>query len=48
MNHASYTQDVLASYGAKNLDRLSSVAEKVDPKKMFQNLQNDGFLLRKL
>ncbi|KAI0530099.1 FAD-binding domain-containing protein [Xylaria digitata] len=48
MNHASYTQDVLDSYGKENLKRLRSAAESADPKRMFQNLQNDGFLLRKL
>lgn len=48
MNDASYTQNILDSYGAENTEALKKVAKKYDPKSVFQKLQNDGFLLRKL
>ncbi|KAI1470983.1 FAD-binding domain-containing protein [Daldinia caldariorum] len=48
MNHASFTQNVLGSYGTDNVKRLESVAKSLDPSRIFQDLQNDGFLLRKL
>lgn len=48
MNHAGPLQTVLDSYGPTNLDRLRSVAQTYDPTGLLQNLQNDGFLLRKL
>ncbi|KAI1337312.1 FAD-binding domain-containing protein [Xylariaceae sp. FL0016] len=48
MNHASPSQDVLKSYGPSNLDTLKSVAASYDPGQVFQFLQNNGYLLRKV
>lgn len=48
MNDACATQPVLASYGADNVRRLRDTAARYDPEGVFQTLQNDGFLLRKL
>ncbi|KAI8946482.1 FAD-binding domain-containing protein [Xylaria longipes] len=48
MNHASFAQTVLDTYGPENLDRLRSTAATYDPRGAFQELQNDGFLLRKV
>ncbi|KAI0429968.1 hypothetical protein F5Y09DRAFT_309013 [Xylaria sp. FL1042] len=47
MNDAGFNQNVLASYGSENLQRLKDVASQYDPSRVFQNLQNDGFLLSK-
>ncbi|ROW08495.1 hypothetical protein VMCG_03256 [Cytospora schulzeri] len=47
MNDAGYMQNVLASYGPKNLAQLRSIATQYDPLKVFQDLQNNGFLLAK-
>lgn len=47
MNDANFMQNVLASYGAENLDRLKAISRRYDPLQVFQRLQNDGFLLRK-
>lgn len=47
MSDCNKDQRVLASYGADNLKKLSDIAAKYDKKSIFQNLQNDGFLLRK-
>ncbi|KAK4114716.1 FAD linked oxidase-like protein [Canariomyces notabilis] len=46
MNDASREQNPLASYGAANIAKLKSIAAKYDPTRVFQTLQNDGFLLR--
>ncbi|KAI1275439.1 hypothetical protein F5Y07DRAFT_400433 [Xylaria sp. FL0933] len=48
MNFADSTQDVLSSYGLANLQFLRDVAAQYDPEGVFQNFQNDGFLLRKV
>ncbi|KAI0409943.1 FAD-binding domain-containing protein [Xylaria palmicola] len=48
MNFADSTQDVRGSYGSANLQKLRDVAAQYDPQGVFQNLQNDGFLLRKV
>ena len=48
MNDASAGQNVLASYGEENFRRLRDAAARYDPDGVFQNLQNDGFLLRKV
>ncbi|RYC64482.1 hypothetical protein CHU98_g1717 [Xylaria longipes] len=48
MNDASFMQTVLDSYGSDNLARLRSVAAHYDPTVVFQEIQNDGFLLRKI
>jgi hypothetical protein len=46
MNDTSREQNPLASYGAANIAKLKSIAAKYDPTRVFQTLQNDGFLLR--
>lgn len=48
MNTAGKAQDVLDSYGAANVATIRKTAAKYDPTKVFQNLQNDGFLIRKI
>lgn len=48
MNDASSKQQVLAGYGPENVKKLQRVAAKYDPERVFQKLQNDGFLLRKI
>ncbi|KJZ71633.1 hypothetical protein HIM_08945 [Hirsutella minnesotensis 3608] len=45
---SSRDQNPLASYGSANVAKLKAVSEKYDPAQVFQILQNDGFLLRKL
>ncbi|KAI1347650.1 hypothetical protein F5Y01DRAFT_318523 [Xylaria sp. FL0043] len=47
LNDAGPNQNVLASYGSKNLQRLRDIASQYDPSQVFQNLQNDGYLLSK-
>lgn len=47
-NDASKDQNPIATYGAANVDKLKAIALKYDPEKLFQTLQNDGFLLRKI
>ncbi|KAI1099513.1 6-hydroxy-D-nicotine oxidase [Jackrogersella minutella] len=48
MNDAEFSQNVLVSYGADNVKKLQEAAAKYDPEGIFQQLQNDGFLLRNL
>ncbi|KAI1452358.1 hypothetical protein F4805DRAFT_472461 [Annulohypoxylon moriforme] len=48
MNDASTSQNVLASYGADNAKILQEIAIKYDPEGVFQKLQIDGFLIRKM
>lgn len=48
MNDASRDQNPLASYGSDNVARLIQVSQKYDADQVFQNLQNNGFLLSKL
>ncbi|KAF2867471.1 hypothetical protein BDV95DRAFT_610863 [Massariosphaeria phaeospora] len=48
MNDATRDQSPLASYPAANIAKLKTIAQKYDPKGVFQKLQNDGFLLSKL
>jgi hypothetical protein len=48
MNDDSPTQTVLDSYGTANLAKLKAVSAKYDPDGIFQKLQNDGVLLRKI
>lgn len=43
---AGGSQNVLASFGAKSLNRLQAAAAKYDPDGIFQKLQIGGFLLR--
>lgn len=45
MNYASQFQDVLNSYGTKNVERLRAVARKYDPAEVFQHLQPGYFKL---
>lgn len=45
MNYASKYQDVIASYGQNNKQRLQSIARKYDPKAVFQRLQPGYFKL---
>lgn len=45
MNDASWDQDVMAHYGAKNLDRLREAQRKYDPELLFQRLASGGFKL---
>ncbi|KAI1645450.1 FAD-binding domain-containing protein [Daldinia loculata] len=48
MNTAGKTQGVLNSYGAGNVESIKATAAKYDPERVFQTLQNDGFLVRDL
>ncbi|OTA93930.1 hypothetical protein M434DRAFT_21159 [Hypoxylon sp. CO27-5] len=43
MNYAGKTQDVLASYGPDNVDRIRRVAAKYDPDRVFQKLCPGGW-----
>ncbi|MCJ1231631.1 hypothetical protein MMC12_008310, partial [Toensbergia leucococca] len=45
MNDASYDQDVIAHYGAANVQRLRAVQRMYDPKLVFQRLVSGGFKL---
>jgi hypothetical protein len=45
MNYASQYQDPIGSYGAKNVQRLRSVAKKYDPAAVFQTLVPGYFKL---
>ncbi|KAM7205914.1 hypothetical protein V8F33_000744 [Rhypophila sp. PSN 637] len=46
MNVAGREQNVLASFGKKNLHEIKAVAKKYDPSGVFQRLQNNGYLIR--
>lgn len=41
-------QNVMHSYGEDNVRKMKEVAAKYDPNGVFQKLQNDGFLLRRV
>ena len=45
MNDAGFNQDVLADYGQTSLLNMKSISYSYDPYQVFQELQNDGFLL---
>ncbi|KAI0889686.1 FAD-binding domain-containing protein [Annulohypoxylon maeteangense] len=47
-NTAGIKQNVLSSFGADNVNTIKAIAAKYDPGQVFQKLQNDGFLIRKL
>ncbi|KAI1208962.1 FAD-binding domain-containing protein [Annulohypoxylon truncatum] len=47
-NTAGMEQNVLGSFGSKNVNTIKAIAAKYDPGQIFQKLQNDGFLIRKL
>ncbi|KAK5170588.1 uncharacterized protein LTR77_005177 [Saxophila tyrrhenica] len=44
-NYASHEQDVMASYGEENLERLRSISREFDPEQVFQKLQPGYFKL---
>jgi len=44
-NYCSRDQDPLASYGAESVSKLRSIVKEIDPRGVFQKLQNDGWLL---
>lgn len=46
MNTAGTNQDVLGSFGEENVKTIKKVARKYDPERVFQRLQNDGYLVR--
>lgn len=46
-NNANVDSKVLSGYGKKNFDFIKKTAEKYDPKRVMQKLQNNGFLIRK-
>jgi hypothetical protein len=48
MNDASRDQSPLDTYPAANIKRMKTIAAKYDPLRVFQTLQNDGFLLSKV
>lgn len=48
MNDGSPTQTVLDTYGAENVKKMRDAAAKYDTDGIFQKLQNDGVLLRKI
>ncbi|KAF1846872.1 FAD-binding domain-containing protein, partial [Cucurbitaria berberidis CBS 394.84] len=48
MNDASRDQSPLDTYPATNIQRMKTIAAKYDPLRVFQTLQNDGFLLSKV
>ena len=43
MNYAWIEQDVLGSYGEKNVEKLRCVAEKYDPDRVWEKLVKTGF-----
>lgn len=45
MNYASQFQDVISSYGSENKARLKGIAERYDPRQVFQTLQPGYFKL---
>jgi hypothetical protein len=45
VNYADVTQDVIASYGAANVQKLNAVGARVDPRGFFQKAQPGGFKL---
>ena len=45
-NYASARQDIFASYGKVNQNRLIQISKKYDPLQIFQNLQPGYFKLR--
>lgn len=43
LNYAARSQDPIASYGAKSVEKLRRVSKKVDPKGLFKNHLPGGF-----
>ncbi|KAH8590930.1 hypothetical protein B0O99DRAFT_633847 [Bisporella sp. PMI_857] len=48
MNDASRDQSPLSSYGSDSVQKLKKISLKYDPERVFQKLQNDGFLISKV
>ncbi|KAI0521218.1 Glucooligosaccharide oxidase [Xylaria bambusicola] len=48
MNDATWDQDPLSSYGEESVAELIRISHEYDSSQFFQNLQADGFLLRKI
>ncbi|KAJ8112102.1 hypothetical protein OPT61_g5446 [Boeremia exigua] len=48
LDYADITQDPLAGYGEKNVEKMKAAAEKYDPRGVFQNLVPGGFKLSKV
>ncbi|KAJ0108397.1 hypothetical protein J7T55_005374 [Diaporthe amygdali] len=48
LNYANSSQDVLASYGAENVEFMKKVAAKYDPEQVFQKLCPGGFKVSEL
>jgi len=48
MNDASFDQNPLGHYGGENVAMLKAVSRRYDSPRLFQKLQNNGFLLRDL
>lgn len=47
-NDASRDQGPMSTYGGANVTKLKGIALKYDPEQLFQTLQHEGFLLRKI
>lgn len=47
MNDATYSQNVVRSYGKENLEEMRSVSRKFDRNQVFQKLQFGGYLVTK-
>lgn len=45
MNDASETQDVIGSYGSANRNKMRAVSKRVDPKQVFQTLEEGAWKL---
>ena len=48
MNDSNWEESPLYSYGATSLEKLVTVSLKYDKSQVFQLLQGDGFLLKKV
>ncbi|KAI1367949.1 putative 6-hydroxy-D-nicotine oxidase [Xylaria arbuscula] len=48
MNDATWDQDPISSYGEDSVTELIRISREYDSSQLFQNLQGDGFLLRKI
>ncbi|ROW00903.1 hypothetical protein VPNG_08257 [Cytospora leucostoma] len=47
-NDASRDKNPIATYGKAHVEKIKGVARKYDSDQVFQTLQHDGFLLRKV
>ncbi|KAK3945230.1 putative fad binding domain-containing protein [Diplogelasinospora grovesii] len=48
INDATWDQSPISTYGKHNVERLRDISRRYDPLQVFQKLQGDGFLLRKI